>query len=300
MHSTKRENPILAPSPGVLKSLFLASRPKTWIAGLSPVLIGGALAAPLNWLHWIYCLFFSLCIQIGTNFANDYFDAIHGVDTANRIGPPRAVASGWLSPAAMRWAYPVLFGAALCLSWPLVSFCGLSTAGWVLSSILFGILYTGGPKPLGYLGLGELLVLFYFGPVAVGGTYYAQHLECPLPVLVCSLSPGLLATAILIANNLRDERGDRIAEKKTLVVRWGKRFGQIEYSSSLLGALFIPSFVGFWWHWFLLPFGGLLVKQACTYREEHEILTLLPKTALFLILFTLLFSMEAIFGVVSI
>jgi 1,4-dihydroxy-2-naphthoate octaprenyltransferase len=353
MHSSKRENPILAHSPGALKSFVLASRPKTWIAGLSPVLIGGALAQPLHLFHWMCCLFFSLFIQIGTNFANDYFDAIQGADTPDRIGPARAVANGWLSPSSMRWAYRLLFALAIWVSWPLISLCGLPFLGWVLSAVTFGIFYTKGPipreiqesasakeapqifcpeqatvlesttrvraknvgesrrrmdrflnyeryKPLGYLGLGDLLVLFYFGPVAVGGTYYVQHLHCPLSILICSFAPGLLSTAILIANNLRDEASDRKAGKKTLVVRWGKRFGQIEYSLCLLGAFAIPSFYGFWLHWLLLPLGGLLLKQAWSYREAKEIASLLPKTALCLMGFTLLFCVEAIaYGIVK-
>jgi 1,4-dihydroxy-2-naphthoate octaprenyltransferase len=178
----------------------------------------------------------AMLIQIATNFANDYFDFAKGTDTADRVGPTRATQAGLVSPGAMKRATALTFlltlvpGAYIVFrgGWPFVVIGALS--------ILFGVLYTGGPYPLGYLGLGDILVLIFFGPVAVGGTYYLQSLTISSDVLVAGLAPGLFSVAILTVNNLRDIDGDRIAGKKTLAVRFGRTFAKFEYLLSVLGA----------------------------------------------------------------
>jgi len=284
-------------SPSVLKSFILASRPKTLIAGASPVIVGASLAAldaPLSMPFFICTLLFSLFIQIGTNYANDYFDFMNGADTEKRMGPPRAVAKGWLSPSTMRnGAFAFFFGAFL-LSLPLIFNTGIWALFFVFTSIAFGILYTGGPKPLGYLGFGDLLVLIYFGPVAVIGTYYIQQQTLSWPLFLLSLSPGLLSVAILTANNLRDEETDRVAGKNTLVVRFGRKFGALEYTACILLAAFLPMNLGFFFPALILPIAAPLIKKAFLFQSAEEISTLLPKTALLLIFYTLFFFTECI------
>ncbi len=243
MHSTKNESPISPASRSVLKIFFLASRPKTWSAGICPVLIGGALAsriAPILWDTFLLTLLFSLFIQIGTNFANDYFDFINGADTSERIGPKRAVSAGWIAPGTMLIAALFTFALALCLALPLMLKIGLWSFAVAALCVLCGILYTGGPKPLGYLGLGEILVLIFYGPVAVMGTYFLQTGESRFSVFIASLAPAFLSAAILMANNLRDVRTDRIANKKTLVVRFGEKFGIGLYAVFVIGAFLVP------------------------------------------------------------
>jgi 1,4-dihydroxy-2-naphthoate octaprenyltransferase len=275
----------MASSPNVLNSFALASRPKTLIAGISPVLIGGALGGITSWFLFFSSFFFSLFIQIGTNFANDYYDHIHGAD-AHRIGPARATASGWVTPEQMKAAFIVLFAAAFFVSIPLVLACGAWSLCFVLSSILFGIVYTGGPK-LGYLGLGDLLVFIYFGPVAIAGTYFVQHQS--LPNLWLTLPPALLSVAILTANNLRDADTDRNAGKNTLVVRFGKIFGATEYALCIVLATLIPLAFHHYLPLLLLIPAIPLIRNA---YSQQNLPQLLPKTALLLILFTLLFCYE--------
>ncbi len=280
-------------SPSALKSVFLASRPKTWIAGISPVVIGAALAykdGSLSISLFLYSLLFSLLVQIGTNFSNDYFDFLKGADNDQRIGPPRAVAMGWISPKAMHNLSLLAFAASFAASIPLVLACGLWSLAFVISSIGFGMLYTGGPRPLGYLGLGELFVLTYFGPVAVLGTYFVQRHTITLDAIFLSLSPGFIASAILIANNLRDEKTDRIAKKNTLVVRFGTYFGQYEYAVCLIAGILLPNAAGYYSPLFCLALGYILVKQAFSDAEKAP---LLPKTALVLAILTFAIVLES-------
>ncbi len=230
-------------------------------------------------------MLFSLLIQIGTNYANDYFDFLNGADT-HRIGPARATTKGWLKPIEMRNAFIALFVAAFIVSLPLVAECGIWSLFFVLSSIAFGILYTGGPKPLGYMGFGDILVLIYFGPVAIAGTYYVQQLQ--IPPLLLTLAPGFLSCAILTANNLRDQKTDTVAGKNTLVVRFGQTFGRWEYGACILLASIIPVFYGLYLSLLILPLSIPLLKLAFTFRSPEEAIPLLPRTAFLLIVFTIL------------
>ncbi|MBI5091177.1 MAG: 1,4-dihydroxy-2-naphthoate polyprenyltransferase [Candidatus Hydrogenedentes bacterium] len=230
-----------------LEVWLLAARPKTLWASCSPVIIGGALAygdAAWHTPSFLAALVGAVLIQIGTNFANDYFDFAKGTDTADRVGPTRATQAGLVSPAAMKRAAWIVFlltlvpGAYIIFrgGWPFL------TIG--LLSILFGVLYTGGPYPLGYLGLGDILVLIFFGPVAVGGTYYLQAMTIHPLVVVAGLAPGLFSVAILTVNNLRDLDGDRVAGKRTLAVRFGRTFARFEYLLSILiGGCAIPVYL---------------------------------------------------------
>lgn len=223
-----------------------ATRPKTLFASLCPVGMGVVLACRdghFAWLPALAALAGALLIQIGTNFANDYFDFKKGADTAQRLGPVRVTQAGLIAPNTMKWAYILAFAAAALIGLYLI-FCGGWPIFWIgFFSIICGILYTGGPYPLGYLGLGDLFVLIFFGPVAVAGTYYVQALQwAPLSILL-GLSPGLFSVAILTANNLRDVAEDTQSNKKTLVVRWGTLWGKMEYTGAVILAALLPIYV---------------------------------------------------------
>jgi len=225
---------------------WLAARPKTLWAAAVPVGIGGALAvgrAPFHVPAFLAALAGALLIQVGTNFANDLFDALKESDRADRLGPARATQRGWVTPAAMKRATALAFGLAFLAGLYLVYRAGLPIAVIGLLSILFGVLYTGGPAPLGYLGLGDLLVLLFFGPVAVGGTCYAIALDVDATVLAIGLAPGMLSTAILTVNNLRDIEADRRSGKRTLAVRFGARFARTEYVLMTAGGILLPALI---------------------------------------------------------
>jgi len=228
---------------------FEAARPRTLPAGAAPVVLGIALAAADGGLHVVAAIcavLGALAIQIGTNYANDYFDFKNGADTEARVGPRRATQAGLVPPSTMRAAFIITFGIAVVFGCYLVWRGGWPIVVVGVLSVICGILYTGGPKPLGYLGLGDILVLVFFGPVAVAGTVYVQTLQLSWPAVIVGLSPGLLSTAILVVNNLRDRHTDIGANKKTLAVRFGATAARIEYTLCVIGGLAIPVVVGAW------------------------------------------------------
>ncbi|MBU0699550.1 MAG: 1,4-dihydroxy-2-naphthoate polyprenyltransferase [Pseudomonadota bacterium] len=229
-----------------LKIWILAARPKTLWVSVAPVAIGSAMAFEGGGLHIlsaVSALLGAVLIQIGTNFANDYFDHHKGVDSQGRLGPTRVVQAGLVSSSAMKTAIIAVFALSALPGAYLVWRAGLPVVVIGALSILFGILYTAGPYPLGHVGLGEIFVIIFFGPVAVGGTYYVQTLNISLPVLLSGLAPGLFSVAILTVNNLRDVKSDRQAGKKTLAVRFGAKFSKIEYLLSIVMACLIPLFL---------------------------------------------------------
>lgn len=171
----------------------------------------------------------ALLIQIGTNFANDVFDFKKGADTSTRLGPVRVTQAGLLSPEQVMTGMWLTFGLATLIGLYLVIIGGWPIVAIGLLAIASGIAYTGGPFPLGYNGLGDLFVFIFFGLVAVCGTYYVQALMVSTAAVWAAVPMGLLATAILVVNNLRDIETDRAAGKKTLAVRFGRRGAQIEY-----------------------------------------------------------------------
>jgi 1,4-dihydroxy-2-naphthoate octaprenyltransferase len=204
----------------------MAARPRTLPAAVAPVLVGTALAATegtFKWLTFVAAMLGAVFIQIGTNLSNDYSDARRGADTEDRLGPVRVTAGGLVPPRQVLVATYVAFGLAVV--------CGvylIVTAGWQLllvgaASILAGVLYTGGPRPYGYEGLGEVFVFLFFGVVAVTGSYFAQVEELTWEAFVLAVPVGLLAAAILVVNNVRDLETDRRAGKRTLAVRLGRR-----------------------------------------------------------------------------
>ena len=221
-------------------------RPKTLVAAFSPVIMGAVLAHVNGFFHFfsiISTLVAAVFIQIGTNFANDYFDHQKGADTPHRLGPVRATSAGLISPHIMRRAMVIAFGlAALCASY-IIWRGGLPILGIGLLGILFGILYTGGPYPLGYNGLGDVFVLLFFGPVAVAGTYYVQALYWSTESILLGLAPGLFSMAILAVNNLRDIDEDRGSGKRTLAVRFGRTFARTEFTLCLVLGASVPLIV---------------------------------------------------------
>ena len=203
----------------------MAARPRTLPAAVAPVLVGTALAATegtFKVLTFIAAMLGALFIQVGTNLSNDYSDARRGADTEDRLGPVRVTAGGLVPPRQVLVATYVAFGLAVLAGAYLIA-----TAGWELllvgaASILAGVLYTGGPRPYGYEGLGEVFVFLFFGLVAVTGSYFAQVEELTWEAFVLAVPVGLLASAILVVNNVRDLETDRRAGKRTLAVRLGR------------------------------------------------------------------------------
>lgn len=216
----------MTPAPGAINRWVLAARPRTLPAAVVPVGVGAALVRPetINWLNTVLAAAVALWLQIGTNYANDYSDGVRGTDE-QRVGPFRLTASK-LVPA--RW---VKFAAFACFALAAVAGLGLAarTSWWLIalgaSAILAGYLYTGGPKPYGYLGLGELFVLLYFGLLATVGTAYVQHRQVIGAAWWIGLATGAMACALLEANNLRDVLGDIEAGKRTLAARLGRERG---------------------------------------------------------------------------
>ena len=236
----------------------MAARPQTLPAGAAPVVIGVGLAvadgvfAPLP---AVAALVGALLIQVGTNFANDYYDAVKGTDDPDREGFTRVTAGGLIAPESVKRAMALTYGLALVVGLYLVALGGAPILVVGLSSIVAGLLYTGGPYPYGYYGLGDLFVFVYFGLVAVTGTYYVQAVTVmdaglfPVSIpegtvtagaVLAGAAAGALATNILVVNNIRDRESDRAAGKRTLAVLIGYRWSRVEYLLLLAVAYAVP------------------------------------------------------------
>lgn len=283
-----------------------AARPKTLPAAIIPVMVGTTLAAAhhsVNFYKAAICLAFSLLVQIGTNFANDYFDFVQGADTPERVGPRRAVAAGLISPVRMLAATCLVLGLAFGVGLLLVH-----SGGWILLpigivSIVCAITYTGGPFPLGYNGLGDVFVFIFFGLVAVSTTFYVQAGHVTPDVVSCAAAVGLLAANILVANNYRDVETDARAGKKTLVVRFGRKFAMWQYALSATVALLCPPaliLAGYRWPVLLplvlFPWGFSLTHRLGRSVEPAEQIAILGSTAKFLAAFGVLLCVGLICG----
>ncbi|MCG8589973.1 MAG: 1,4-dihydroxy-2-naphthoate polyprenyltransferase [Proteobacteria bacterium] len=278
------------PRPGAVAAWWQAARPRTLPVAVAPVLVGVAAAVadgrarigPAS-----AALVAALLLQIGANFANDLFDFLKGADTEDRVGPPRATQSGWISSRQMAIGTGLAFGGAA-----LVGVYLIAVGGWPILvvgvlSIAAGLAYTGGPWPLGYHGLGDAAVFCFFGVVAVCGTYYVQALTLTPLVLAASVPVGCLATAILVVNNVRDLDSDRRAGKYTLAVRLGPTGARLEYAL-LVGAAYAVLPVIVWLEgasaWALLPGVTLpwavgLVRTVATRRAPLRLTAALAGTA---------------------
>ncbi len=233
-----------APAPSHARTWLAAARPKTLPAAIAPVLVGVALAVEQGAFHALAAacaLLGAVLIQVGTNYANDAEDFVRGADTEARKGPLRATAAGLVTPGQMRAAAAVAFALAFVAGLYLIVRGGWPILALGLASIASGVAYTAGRWALAYTGLADLFVLVFFGPVAVGGTFYVQALDLPLWVPIAGLGPGFLATAILLANNVRDVEEDRAADKRTLVVRFGRPAGVRLYNACISGAVVVPA-----------------------------------------------------------
>lgn len=282
---------------------ILAARPKTLWAAVAPVVVGTAIAFDRGVVVWtiaLVALVTALLIQIVTNFANDYFDYKKGADSGDRIGPVRATQAGLISPKAMKSAT----AAALCLTCFAEGYL-VYRGGWPILLLgilanLSAILYTAGPFALGYLGLGDIFVLVFFGPVAVGGTYYVQALSIDAIPILAGLGPGLLSMAILTVNNLRDIESDRRAGKKTLAVRFGEKFARAQYLFAVVTGSAIPLllYFGIRGHghpWsaltIALPLFGLpLLQEVLTTKDGPALNEALASTGKLLLCYSLVFS----------
>lgn len=272
------------------RAWIMAARPKTLTAAIAPVAAGTGLAAYHDveaWLPAFAALVGAVLIQIGTNLANDYYDFLRGGDTEERVGPVRVTQAGLLPPASVRRGMIVVLGAAVIVGVYLVAVGGWPIVWIGLASVACAVLYTGGPFPLAYHGLGDVFVFVFFGLVAVGGTYWVQALTWPVDAVLAGVGLGALNTAILVVNNLRDIETDANAGKRTLAVRLGKRGTQVEYVSMLACGAAVPvigvTWLG-WPTWSLLSLAAmpLAIGPARTvlgYRDPRDLLPVLGGTA---------------------
>lgn len=283
-----------------------AARPRTLPAAIIPVMVGTALAVAHgreNYGQAAICLAFALLVQIGTNFANDYFDFVKGADTAARVGPRRAVAAGLVSPTTMLLATALVLGTAFLVGLLLVKERGLILLPIGIVSIVCAIAYTGGPFPLGYNGLGDVFVFIFFGLVAVDTTFFVQAGHISPDVTSVAAAIGLLAANILVANNYRDVETDAAAGKKTLVVRFGRKFAIWQYALSVICALVCPlALMLYHYRWpvllplLLAPRAAILTRRLSRSKEPAEQIALLGATAKFLAAFGVLLSAGIVAG----
>jgi 1,4-dihydroxy-2-naphthoate octaprenyltransferase len=243
----------------MLRIWLMAARPKTLPVGLAPVLVGTALAGAADEFHvlrFVAALLGALFIQVGANLSNDYSDARRGADAEDRLGPVRVTAGGLVPPRQVLIATYVTFGLAV--------LCGvylIAVAGWELllvgaASIVAGVLYTGGPRPYGYEGFGELFVFLFFGIVAVVGSFFVQTETLVWEAFALAVPVGLLAAAVLVVNNVRDIDSDRRAGKRTLAVRLGRERMRDGFVAMVYGAYLLTPITWIFGPleaWLLLP-----------------------------------------------
>jgi 1,4-dihydroxy-2-naphthoate polyprenyltransferase len=227
-----------------LRIWVMAARVRTLPAGIAPVLVGTALAGHDGTFRpatFAACVVGAVFIQIGTNLSNDYSDARRGADAEDRLGPVRVTAGGLVPPRQVLIATYVAFAVAVLAGVYLIATAGLVLLAVGAASILAGVLYTGGPRPYGYEGLGEVFVFLFFGLVAVAGTYYAQVEHLRAAAFVLAVPVGMLAAAILVVNNVRDLETDRRAGKRTLAVRLGRGRTRAVYAALVYGAFAVAA-----------------------------------------------------------
>jgi 1,4-dihydroxy-2-naphthoate octaprenyltransferase len=286
---------------GTVKLWLLAARPRTLPAAVAPVLVGTSLAATqddFSVLPFLAALIGSVFIQIGTNLSNDYSDARRGADTEERLGPVRVTAGGLMPPKRVLVGTYVAFGIAVAAGLYLAA-----VAGWELlvvgaASILAGVLYTGGPRPYGYEGLGELFVFVFFGLVAVVGSYYVQTEDLRWEAFALAVPIGLLAAAILVVNNVRDIDTDARAGKRTLAVKLGRNGARLLFAAMITVAFAAPAATwafGGLTAWVLLTLAAVplvppLVETVFTRTDGPALNQALADTGRLLAVFSLLLS----------
>jgi len=286
---------------GGVRIWVMAARLRTLPAAVAPVLVGTALAGfghVFHPLRFVAALLGAILIQVGTNLSNDYSDARRGADTEDRLGPVRVTAGGLVPPQRVLVATYVTFGLAI-----LTGGCLVAGAGWQLlivgvASILAGVLYTGGPRPYGYEGLGELFVFLFFGVVAVAGSFFVQVKHLHWEAFALSVPVGLLAAAILVVNNVRDIDTDRRAGKKTLAVRLGRDGARSLYAAMIYLAyllapvtwLFGPLHAWVLLPWLTIPLGIKLVRTVRNHADGPTLNAVLAQTGMMQLAFCVLLS----------
>jgi 1,4-dihydroxy-2-naphthoate octaprenyltransferase len=280
---------------------LMAARPRTLPAAVAPVLVGTSLAGFAHVFHplrFVAALLSALFIQVGTNLSNDYSDARRGADAEDRLGPVRVTAGGLVPPRQVLVATYVSFGLAVLFGIYLIA-----VAGWELllvgaASILAGVAYTGGPRPYGYEGLGELFVFLFFGVVAVAGSYFVQVQRLSWEAFALAVPVGLLAAGILVVNNIRDIDSDRRAGKRTLAVRLGRErtrvmFAAIVYLAYLLAPVtwvFGPTTAWVLLPWLTLPLAASLIRVVRSRTDGPSLNGALAQSGMLQLSFCLLLS----------
>lgn len=279
----------------------MAARPRTLPAAVAPVLVGTALAGFQHVFHplrFVAALLGAIFIQVGANLSNDYSDARRGADTEDRLGPVRVTAGGLVPPRQVLTATYVSFAIAV-----LIGVYLIVVAGWLLlvigaASILAGVLYTGGPRPYGYEGLGEVFVFLCFGVVAVAGAYFVQVRHLDWEAFALSVPVGLLASAILIVNNVRDIDSDRRASKRTLAVRLGRDRTRIMFAATLALAFLLalvtwafgPLTAWVALTWLAIPLAAGLARTVFTRTDGPSLNEALARSGMLQLVFCVLLS----------
>ncbi len=290
-----------ATRPSGIRIWLMAARVRTLPAAIAPVLVGTALAGYLHVFHplrFVAALIGAMFIQIGTNLSNDYSDARRGADTEDRLGPVRVTAGGLVPPRQVLIATYLTFGVAVLAGVYLVI-----VAGWQLlvvgaASILAGVLYTGGPKPYGYEGLGEVFVFLFFGIVAVAGSFFVQTKHLDWEAFALAVPVGLIAAGLLVVNNVRDIETDRRAGKRTLAVRIGRArtrrlFAAMIYIAYLLTPVtwvFGPLEPWLFLPWLTLPLAARAVRAVRTRTDGASLNQALARTGQLQLIFCALLS----------
>jgi len=263
--------------------------------------VGTSLALGAGHFHpvtFVAALLGAMFIQVGTNLSNDYSDARRGADTEDRLGPVRVTAGGLVPPSQVLLATYATFGLAVACGAYLVAVAGPELLAVGAASILAGVLYTGGPRPYGYEGLGEVFVFLFFGIVAVAGSYFVQVQQLPWQAFVCAVPVGLLASAILVVNNVRDLETDRRAGKRTLAVRLGRARTRRLYATMVAGAFVtapLPWAFGSMSAWLLLPWAVMplaarVARVVRTRTDGPALNGALAGTGILQLVFCLLFA----------
>jgi len=284
-----------------IKTWLIASRAETLMVSTAPVLVGGAIAfsdTAINVPVLLVTFLAAALIQCGTNLANDYYDHLKGTDLAESPGQRRAINEGLVTAEQVRTAFIISFSLAALLGLYLVYKGGALILIIGLISIASGLLYTAGPFALAYIGLGDIFVLLFFGPVASAGTYYLQTAIINRYAVIAGLAPGLLSVAILTVNNIRDIRTDAKVNKKTVIVRLGYNFGIFEYIFCISVACIVPIYLclSTGGHFYSLASLIILIpaakniKTICSKPDNQTLNKTLESTAKQVLLYTVLFS----------
>jgi len=284
------------------KPWFMAARPKTLTAAVVPPVLATFLAMGVGYSvsWWLTCaaLLSSIAIQIGTNLVNDALDFKRGADTKTRLGPTRVTQQGLLTPRQVYFSGVAFFALAFILGIPLIM-----KGGWVIAlimtlSIISGYLYTGGPTPLAYHGLGDAFVILFFGLISTSAIYYVQTLTMDMKPIIAGLQIGLLCTVLIAINNLRDHEQDAKVHKNTLAVRFGVTFSRLEITALVL----VPFLLTYYWYhtgclmaavipWGAFPIANRLLRSIWTVEPSEKYNAFLGQAALLHLLFGLLLSL---------